>query len=64
LPCERSLDWGNPAPNEVCRDQGQLCSDMQKHVVFPICDKTILEKVVPVNLPSVNGGASQKPQGP
>lgn len=48
LPCERSLDWGNPAPNEVCRDQGQLCSDMQKHVVFPICDKTILEKVVPL----------------
>ncbi len=48
LPCERSLDWKNPAPDEACRDQGQLCSDMQKHVIFPICDKTILEKVVPL----------------
>lgn len=46
--CERTVSWGPGTvvrtPN--CRDQGRLCSDLNKSVTFPVCTPQILVRVI------------------
>lgn len=46
--CERTVSWGPGTvvrtPN--CRDQGRLCSDLNKSLTFPVCTPQILERLI------------------